>query len=76
MLIKEAGSARIEAALFTGWFAERFAREERLQGPQHYVTEFLTPGGGPEVQEAMAEAELARMAMAWGLELEDIPEDE
>ena len=72
MVIKETGTARIESELRTGWFAERFAREERLQGPQHYVAEFLTAGGGPEVQEAMAEAELARMALAWGLELEEI----
>ena len=64
--------SRIEGALYTGWFAERFAREERLQGPQHYVDEFLTADGGPEAQEAMAEAELARMALAWGLELEDL----
>ena len=76
MVIKEAGTARIEAALYAGWFSERFAREERLQGPQHYVSEFLTAGGGPEVQEAMAEAELARMALAWGLKLEDIEDGE
>lgn len=72
MTIKEVGAARVEAALYSGWFAERFAREERLQGPQHYISEFLTSGGGSEVQEAMAEAELTRMAMAWGLELEDL----
>ena len=76
MVIKEAGTARIESELRTGWFAERFAREPLLQGPQHYVSEFLTAGGGPEVQEAMAEAELARMALAWGLELEDIEDGE
>lgn len=76
MLMKEAGTARIETALYTGWFAERFAREERLQPAQHYVTEMLGPAASEEVQLAMAEAELTRMAGAWGLDLEDIVPEE
>lgn len=56
----------------TGWMAERFAREERLQGLTHYLEEFLGPGTDPALAQAMAEAELSRMALQWGLEVEDI----
>lgn len=65
----------MELALVTGWFSERFAREERLQGPQAYIEEMLRSGGNPDLQEAMAEAELSRMAMQWGLEVEDLEPD-
>lgn len=39
--LQEMNRARIEAALYGGWFSERFAREERLQGPQTYVRTML-----------------------------------
>lgn len=74
--MREAATARVESALYTGWFAERFAREERLQPAQHYISEMLSPETSAEVQQAMAEAELTRMAGAWGLELENLSEDE
>lgn len=75
--LQEAGRARNEAALLAGWFAERFAREKELRGPQGYIADMLdAPETSAEVQEAMAEAELARMSLAWGLELEDIDDDE
>ena len=69
--ITEANRARAEQSLFTGWFAERFAREERLQAPQQYISDMLD-GTSDDVQQAMAEAELTRMAMGWGLTLEDV----
>lgn len=73
--ITEANRARAEQSLFTGWFAERFAREERLQAPQQYIADMLD-GTSDEVQQAMAEAELHRMALGWGLEVVDIEEAE
>jgi len=67
----------MEAFLYTGWFTERLAREERLQGPHHYIGEMLDGAGvSAATQRAMAEAELTRMAMGWGLEVEDIEEDQ
>lgn len=75
--LQEIGRARNEEALLTGWFAERFAREQRLQAPQSYITEMLDRSdASTEMQQEMAEAELTRMALAWGLELEDVEEDE
>ena len=75
--LQEIGRARNEAALLSGWFAERFAREKELRGPQNYIEDMLDgDGSSAEVQQAMAEAELARMALTWGLELEDIEDDE
>lgn len=75
VVLQERGRRQVEQALFTGWFAERFAREKELRGPQHYVAEFLDSQPNPELSEAMAEAELTRMAAGWGLEVEDIPSD-
>lgn len=66
------GRQRIESALYTGWFSERFAREQKLQGPSAYIEEFLDQKSDPDVQIAMAEAELARMALDWGLDIEDL----
>ena len=66
--------SRVEVSLFTGWFSERFAREERLQGPAHYVAEYLGGEGTPDAQQAMAEAELTRWALAHGLEIVEIDE--
>lgn len=70
-----AAKTALTAALTAGWFSERFAREDRLQGPQHYLTEFLADGPDEALQTAMAEAELTRMAMGWGLTLEDAEDD-
>lgn len=77
MRLQEVGKGRSEVALLTGWFAERFAREDSLRGPQHYIEDFLGSGSGgnAEVQQQMAEAELNRMALTWGLDLEDIEEE-
>lgn len=76
MELQETARALHEAALLTGWFAERFAREQMLQSPQSYITDMLDNDTSVEAQTAMAEAELTRMAMAWGLELEEIEPDD
>lgn len=65
----------MENALYTGWFAERFAREERLQGPTGYIAQMLDGETDPDLAEAMAEAELSRMAIEWGLELQDLSDE-
>lgn len=61
--------AAMEASLFGGWWAERFAREERLQSPQHYVDTMLKPAD-PALAEAEALAKFHRMAEDWGLQVE------
>lgn len=63
--------AQTESDLRTGWFAERFARETRLQGPLHYIAEFLEPG---EPLAAAAEDVAIRIAATWGLEIEALTE--
>lgn len=70
---QEATRARIESDLRTGWFAERFAREEKLQGPQAYIKQFLDPVD-PKEAEAQAEAMFTRMAGDWGLEVQPLSE--
>jgi hypothetical protein len=62
-------------AVITGWMGERLAREQRLQGLKHYMSEFLNPALAEDVSVAMAEAELARMAAGWGLSIEDVDEE-
>lgn len=73
--MREAQRAQLETALYVGWFTERLARENVLHGPQTYVTDLLDGGASEEVQAQMAEAELTRMAMSWGLEVEDIDDE-
>ena len=63
--------AAMEASLFGGWWAERFAREERLQSPQHYVDTMLKPAD-PALAEAEALAKFHRMAADWGLQVEGV----
>jgi hypothetical protein len=67
--IKAAQRAKLEAFLLTGWFAERFAREERLSGPQGYIQQMLEPAD-PSLAEAEALAKFHRMAEDWGLQIE------
>jgi hypothetical protein len=66
--------AQIEASLYAGWFGERFAREERLQGPASYIKSMLEVPD-PKEAEAMAEAMFHRMATDWGLEVEPLRHD-
>jgi hypothetical protein len=60
----------------SGWMSERFAREQRLQGPNGYIRDMLEPSK-PEDEETAAAAMFARMAGDWGLEITplDQPED-
>lgn len=74
LAVRGIGRRAFEQAIMTGWMAERFAREERLQGLAGYIQEFTGPGLPPDLAEAMAEAELTRMAMGWGLTVEDVDE--
>lgn len=61
-------AASAEAELMAGWWNERFAREERLQRPQHYIDTMLKPAD-PKLAEAEALAKFHRMAEDWGLEV-------
>lgn len=70
--IKAAQRAKLEAFLLTGWFSERFAREERLSGPQGYIQQMLDPAD-PKLAEAEALAKFHRMAEDWGLQVEGYP---
>ena len=72
--LQELATQRIEQALHTGWFAERFAREERLQGPQHYVRQFLHPDDAAQDAEALADAEFDRISRQFGIEVVDLGE--
>lgn len=65
----------LERCLMTGWMSERFAREDRLQGPMGYIKQFLDPVD-PAEAEAQAEAMFHRMAADWGLEIEPLVEDD
>ncbi|GAA0212432.1 hypothetical protein QOZ96_003603 [Brevundimonas nasdae] len=75
-LISRVKSHRRNAAigyLYTGWFAERFAREERLQGPQTYIDQFFREQSPAEV-DAPDPVMFHRMAQDWGLEIEPYSE--
>ena len=69
------GKVRREAYLLTGWMAERFAREERLSGPNHYIREFFEPDAAGQDAEALADAEFARIARTFGTEIVDLGSD-
>lgn len=73
MRLQAIGRAQIEASLYAGWFGERFAREERLQGPASYIKSMLD-APDPKEAEAMATAMFHRMATDWGLEVEPLSE--
>lgn len=67
--VNERGRAAGEAAMATGWWAERFAREERLSSLGHY----LKP---PEADAADdGDALIASFAMMHGLGVEDAATD-
>lgn len=75
LIIKERGRGRIEGALMTGWFGERFARDQSLSGPQHYVRMFLDPEAAQQDAEALADAEFDRIARLFGSEVVDLKEE-
>lgn len=70
--LQEIGRRNVENALFTGWMSERFAREERLLGPQTYIRQFLETDEAEADAEAMADAEFNRFARQYGIEVIDL----
>jgi len=68
--LNERIKASSEANLMQAWWVERFAREERLQSPQHYIDTMLKPSD-PALAYAEAEAKFHRMAEDWGLRVTD-----
>ena len=70
--LRAVGKARREAYLLTGWMAERFAREERLSGPNHYMRQFFEPNAAEEDAEALADAEFNRLARMPGVQIVDL----
>ncbi len=71
--LEAVGKVRRESALLTGWMAERFAREERLQAPQTYIKQFFQSQDQAEV-DAPDPVMFHRMAQDWGLEIEPYSE--
>ncbi|WP_333611913.1 hypothetical protein [Brevundimonas bullata] len=68
--LQEMGRARIETALYGGWFSERFAREERLQGPQTYVRTMLDKR--EPADEDDGDAFVAMFALSNGLGVDEV----
>ena len=71
--LNERIKAASEANLTQAWWVERFAREERLQSPQHYIDSMLKPED-PSLAEAMARAEFLRLAASKGIEVVAAPD--
>jgi hypothetical protein len=67
-VIKARGRRQYELAATAGWYAERFAREERLNALDYY----LRPS--PSLAAEQAEAEVRRWAAGRGLEVVDLDE--
>lgn len=59
----------MEGYLITGWMSERFAREERLQGPQNYIKSMLD---GSEPAEDDGDAFVAMFALSNGLAVDEV----
>lgn len=70
LAVRARSKRQFELAATTGWFSERFAREERLNGLDYY----LRPN--PNLAAEEAEAEIARWAAGYGLEVVDLDPDE
>lgn len=59
----------MEGYLITGWMSERFAREERLQGPQTYIRTMLD---GTEAEDDDGDAFVAMFALSNGLGVDEV----
>lgn len=70
LCLQEMGRARIEAALYSGWFSERFAREERLQGPQTYIRTMLDQREAADEDDG--DAFVAMFALSNGLGVDEV----
>lgn len=71
MAIQYRSRRQFELAVTTGWMAERFAREERLSGLQHYLK-----AASPMLKAEEEAAEMTRWAAGHGLEVVDIEDDD
>lgn len=71
--IKAAQRAKLEGFLMVGWMSERFAREDRLQGPQHYIRTMLDQRE-PE-DEDDGDAFVAMFALSNGLGVDEVEPD-
>lgn len=67
--IKAAQRAKLEGFLMVGWMSERFAREERLQGPQTYIRTMLD---GTEAEDDDGDAFVAMFALSNGLVVDEV----
>jgi hypothetical protein len=76
MILTERGRAEATGALWTGWMVARLAveREPTLSGPQHYFRQFFDPQATEADAEAMADAEFARIARVYGVDIVDLSE--
>lgn len=74
MILTERGRGEAASALWTGWMVARLAveREPTLSGPQAYFRQFFDQDGTAEDAEAMADAEFARIARVYGVEIVDL----
>ncbi len=67
--LQEVNRSRMEGYLITGWMSERFAREDRLQGPQTYIRSMLDQR---EPAEDDGDAFVAMFALSNGLEVDEV----
>lgn len=70
MRVNERSRAAGEAAMATGWWAERFAREERLSSLSHYLKPAEASGADD------GDALIASLAMMHGLAVDDVDVDD
>lgn len=66
MAIRARGKRAFELATANGWWAERFAREERLSSLAHYLTPADVTGADD------GDALIASFGMMHGLSVEDV----
>jgi len=60
----------MEGYLITGWMSERFAREERLQGPQTYIRTMLDQREAADEDDG--DAFVAMFALSNGLDVDEV----
>lgn len=70
LTIRAKGKRTFEVAMMTGWWSERFAREERLSGLPHY----MNPVAADAVDDG--DALIASFGMMHGLQVDDIEDSE
>ena len=68
--LQEMNRSRMEGYLITGWMSERFAREERLQGPQTYIRTMLDQREAADEDDG--DAFVAMFALSNGLDVDEV----